>query len=160
MSINEVKPCATYCVWSDLQHPPLDQAVLIPLHCESHGLCVRALQRRGQDLSLNGGWNILMQCHGIECMVVSFDVEVGFTMPVAIHDVAGIVHMICFGGSMCNVAGVVCMICVVGSMCYDPPQFFSSIPIAPATATPAVHALAPAPAVQPISAQPVAPPQP
>ena len=49
-------------------------------------------------------------------MVVSFDVEVGFTVPVAIHDVVGIVRVICFGGSMCNVAGVVCMICVVRSM--------------------------------------------
>ena len=44
--------------------------------------------------------------------------------------------------------------------CYDPPQFFSSIPVAPATAPPAVHAPAPPPAVQPIPAQPVAPPQP
>ena len=44
--------------------------------------------------------------------------------------------------------------------CYDPPQFFSSIPVAPATAPPAVHAPAPAPAIQPIPAQPVAPPQP
>ena len=44
--------------------------------------------------------------------------------------------------------------------CYDPPQFFSSIPVAPATAPPAVHAPAPALAVQLIPAQPVAPPQP
>ena len=44
--------------------------------------------------------------------------------------------------------------------CYDPPQFFSSIPVAPATAPPAVHAPAPPPAVQPIPAQPVAPLQP
>ena len=44
--------------------------------------------------------------------------------------------------------------------CYDPPQFFSSISVAPATAPLAVHAPAPAPAVQPIPAQPVAPPQP
>ena len=47
-----------------------------------------------------------------------------------------------------------------GFRCYDPPQFFSSIPVAPATAPPAVHAPAPAPAAQPIPAQPVAPPQP
>ena len=40
---------------------------------------------------------------------------------------------------------------------YDPPQFFSSIPIAPATTPPP----APVPsAVQPIPVQPVAPPQP
>ena len=44
--------------------------------------------------------------------------------------------------------------------CYDPPQFFSSIPIAPATAPPAAPAPAPPPAVQPIPVQPVAPPQP
>ena len=43
--------------------------------------------------------------------------------------------------------------------CYDPPQFFSSIPVAPATAPPAAHAPAPPPAVQPIPVQPVAPPQ-
>ena len=43
-----------------------------------------------------------------------------------------------------------------GASCYDPPQFFSSIPVAPATAP----LLAPAPpAVQPIPVQPVAPPQ-
>ena len=46
-----------------------------------------------------------------------------------------------------------------GASCYDPPQFFSSIPIAPATAPPAAHAPAPPPAVQPIPVQPVAPPQ-
>ena len=45
-------------------------------------------------------------------------------------------------------------------ICYDPPQFFSSIPVAPVTAPPAVHAPAPPPAVQPIPVQPVAPPQP
>ena len=49
---------------------------------------------------------------------------------------------------------------IIAHVCYDPPQFFSSIPVAPATAPPAVHAPAPAPAAQPIPAQPVAPPQP
>ena len=49
---------------------------------------------------------------------------------------------------------------VPGQECYDPPQFFSSIPIAPATAPPAAHAPAPAPAVQPIPVQPIALPQP
>ena len=43
--------------------------------------------------------------------------------------------------------------------CYDPPQFFSSIPIAPATTPPAAHAPALPPAVQPIPVQPVALPQ-
>ena len=45
------------------------------------------------------------------------------------------------------------------SRCYDPPQFFSSIPVAPATAPPAAPAPAPPPAVQPIPVQPVGPPQ-
>ena len=40
--------------------------------------------------------------------------------------------------------------------CYDPPQFFSSIPIAPVT-TPPPAPPAP-PAAQPIPVQPVAPP--
>ena len=44
--------------------------------------------------------------------------------------------------------------------CYDPPQFFSSIPVAPATTPPAVHAPAPVPTAQPIPTQPIAPPQP
>ena len=45
--------------------------------------------------------------------------------------------------------------------CYDPPQFFSSIPVTPATAPPPI-APAPAspPAIQPIPVQPVALPQP
>ena len=41
--------------------------------------------------------------------------------------------------------------------CYNPPQFFSSIPIAPVTAPPPAPA---PPAVQPIPVQPVAPLQP
>ena len=48
-----------------------------------------------------------------------------------------------------------------GASCYDPPQFFSSIPITPVT-TPPPTAPAPVapPAIQPIPIQPVAPPQP
>ena len=48
-----------------------------------------------------------------------------------------------------------------GASCYDPPQFFSSIPVTPATAPPpAAPAPVAPPAIQPIPVQPVAPPQP
>ena len=46
-------------------------------------------------------------------------------------------------------------------ICYDPPQFFSSIPVAPVTAPPpAAPVPGPPPAIQPIPVQPVALPQP
>ena len=49
---------------------------------------------------------------------------------------------------------------VVHTYCYDPPQFFSSISVAPVTTPPAAYAPTPSPAVQPIPILLVALPQP
>ena len=61
----------------------------------------------------------------------------------------------------CNNNDTICLLTEFHSRCYDPPQFFSSISVTPATIPlPAAPAPVPPPTVQPIPVQPVAPPQP